>query len=164
MVMGYGLRVTGYLRARSEAIPQPRLRGMRYTAPLTPWEGPPGKEPRGPPRGIPPGGSPQGSPPGDPRKGSPQKGLLRGIPTGNPPVANRPWRVRNWLPRATPICRAHTVAGLEQQHRAVGGANKTQGFQTAGLFVKLQDDHPDNKMIRMDFHRFHNCGSIWGPG
>ena len=29
-----------------------------------------------------------------------------------------------------------------------------------GLLVKLQDDHPVNKMIRMDFHGF---GPIWGP-
>ena len=50
------------------------------------------------------------------------------------------------------------------------GASPVSGFTSLaspshgpspGLLVKLQDDHPVNTMICMDFHGF---GPIWDPG
>ena len=55
----------------------------------------------------------------------------------------------------------------DSQDMIPGSAGHPKKFRvppTAGVLVKLHDDHPVNKMICMDFQKFYRFQSIWGCG
>ena len=91
-----------------------------------------GVTPRGPPR-VRPLGSPRGTPQGNP-------GYPRKRPAAAPPAPVRPMTAK--AGKAAPTA------------RRAAPAHPTVPEALLGLLVKLQDDHPVNKMICIDFQRF----------